>query len=483
MSGKEPNFVPITRIRVETALSRFPIHNLAKSSPITIDLQRTTEQGDTDLKWTVSHSARHGIPGPLAYKVDTLIVNRRIDSAPRPLPESISLGSLTEICQEMGRTDSGENRSHLRKALLQNAFAAITAKIKYRTKSGAERWTEIGYSRYSIVFTGETLPDGSQADAVYILLSTPYRELLNQVEVRPLDYDYLKELPPAAQRLYELLSFQIYGAIANGRPRAKMLYSDYCKFAPQARYPDYDHVKKQMHRLHKVHKDSGYIERVDYEKKVDTNGIEDWEMFYTPGPKAFAEYRAFTHRQARQQSSTESVNYSPTLRRGSTAEFKQASLDFSESESTLVEELNRRGVTLKKARDLIATSKTGQDIMAQIFHFDNLMVQDVRKTITNPTGFLISLIRDNVSVPGNPVTNSTSYKLDSSLDVAGPSHTQQVEAHEEYCDAQVNSYILEDMPESEYREAFSRLRKLNRAKFRSMTVEQLNVATRKSVAH
>ena len=64
------------------------------------------------------------------------------------------------------------------------------------------------------------------------MLNPSYRDLLNHVEVRPLDYDYLTRLPPGPQRFYELLSFQIYGALASGRSRAKMLYSEYCKYAP-----------------------------------------------------------------------------------------------------------------------------------------------------------------------------------------------------------------------------------------------------------
>ena len=31
----------------------------------------------------------------------------------------------------------------------------------------------------------------------------------------------------------KLLSFQVFGALASGRPRAKLLYSDYCTHAPQ----------------------------------------------------------------------------------------------------------------------------------------------------------------------------------------------------------------------------------------------------------
>ena len=35
-----------------------------------------------------------------------------------------------------------------------------------------------------------------RADAVYLVLSEPYREVLNHAPVRPLDYAYLKALTP-----------------------------------------------------------------------------------------------------------------------------------------------------------------------------------------------------------------------------------------------------------------------------------------------
>src|ERR1035441_358180 len=76
-----------------------------------------------------------------------------------------------------------------------------------------------------------------------------------------------------------------------------MLYSDYCKYAPQTRYFDFDHVKKQMYKVHVPHRESGYITKVEYQQTTDTQGLGDWEMFYTPGPKAFVEYQAFTNRQ------------------------------------------------------------------------------------------------------------------------------------------------------------------------------------------
>jgi hypothetical protein len=55
--------------------------------------------------------------------VDTLIVNRRIDKASRPVPEILKLGSLKEIGDELGLADSGKNRNDIRRALHQNAGA------------------------------------------------------------------------------------------------------------------------------------------------------------------------------------------------------------------------------------------------------------------------------------------------------------------------------------------------------------------------
>ena len=147
-------------------------------------------------------------------------------------------------------------------------------------------------TRYGVAFTGEKLPDGREADAVYIVLNDWYRDILDTAETRPLDYDYLKELPPAAQRLYELLSFKMYGAQKHERPRAKLLYSDFCKFAPQTRYPDFERVKKQMYKLHLPHKRSGYIAAVHFQETADDEGRTDWEMFYTPGLKARGEHTA-----------------------------------------------------------------------------------------------------------------------------------------------------------------------------------------------
>jgi hypothetical protein len=193
----------------------------------------------------------------------------------------------------------GSGHASVRKAFLQNAATFLTAKLRYTATDGTERTLEAGFTRYSVVFTGERLPDGTIADAVYLILNDPYWEVLNHAPFRPLDYHYLQTLPPAAQRCYEIISYKLFAALKYGHPEAKLLYSEYCTFAAQQRYTDYPHVKKQMYKVHKPHVASGYLKSVRYEATTDEDGGPDWVMTYIPGPKVHAEYAAFNRRPGR----------------------------------------------------------------------------------------------------------------------------------------------------------------------------------------
>src|SRR3982751_4474047 len=146
---KTPELMPLNVIRVETALSRYPVHRLAKQGTIAIEIREENEDGEVLIRWEVDHGKKHGQPGPLAYKVDTLIVNRRIEEASRPIPRIIKLGSLHDLCHELGISE-GRNRDNIKKSLYQNASAFITAKLRYRLADGSETSLEAGFSRYAV---------------------------------------------------------------------------------------------------------------------------------------------------------------------------------------------------------------------------------------------------------------------------------------------------------------------------------------------
>jgi len=277
----------LTALRTETALSRFPLHSLTKGKNTPIELTNHPSA----VLWRVDHNNHYGQPGALAYKLDTWVINRRIEESGQPIPKILRLGSLREIAAEIG---SPSNTNPVKQALLQNATASITAKITFKTTDKGQKDLEAVFQRYSIVFTGEKLPDGRAADAVYLILNDIYQTVLNSAIFRPLDYEYMKSLPPISQRFYEIVSYQVYAALKYGNPRAKLAYSEYCQLSTATRYPDFEHVKKQMYKILRPHVQSGYIAKIQYEATTDSQGNPDWIMYLTPGINANREYKSFT---------------------------------------------------------------------------------------------------------------------------------------------------------------------------------------------
>jgi hypothetical protein len=295
LDGDESLLAPLHTIRAETTLSKLPIHTLSKKGEVKIAIKKTDKNGSLELRWITKYG-QAGQPGPLAYKLDTLIINRRIDEERQrhaELPRTIALGSLYQICRELGKGTSGKDMNDLKKALEQNAFLGIDAFIKYEDRQGERRTLEARFHRYDVIMTGGELADGSKADCVYIILSDTYHKILTQSPTRPLDYDYLKTLSAGAQRFYEMLSFKVYRALMAQEPYARLLYSEYCLNAPQKRHQAQSKMETQMNALHQPHLAAGYITRVEFHKLQDEQGAPDWELRYEVGPRARAYHKVF----------------------------------------------------------------------------------------------------------------------------------------------------------------------------------------------
>jgi DNA-binding Xre family transcriptional regulator len=289
--SKKRNLISLTPIRVEKETLKFPIHTLSKKGDSKIDVKGIDQNGN-EFRWQVSPNLTYGHPGELAYKLDTIIINRRIEAARKEKSKIIKLGSLRAICRELGLNE-GKGTSDVKKALYQNAFAGIVAKLTYRGIDGREITVEKGFSRYTPVFVGQTLLDGRKADAVYIELNDSYMELLQTAHTRPLDYDYLRELPPTAQRFYELISPKIFAAIKHKLPHVKYLYSEFCLYSTLTRNFDRRSFKKQIDKILKPHKESGYIREAAYHETISPDGKPDWWLYLMPGEKAKLEYQQF----------------------------------------------------------------------------------------------------------------------------------------------------------------------------------------------
>src|SRR5262245_11572969 len=195
---------PLEVIRTENVMSKFPVHNLAKNGNISIKLTRTRPNGEIDYYWEVTPNPKYGEPNQLAYQIDTLIIAWRIYEYyenGEEIPEIIPIGSLYQICRELGMNpESGKNKKNVKRALGQNAGALIDSDISFRDRWGNERREAGTFTRYTLIHRNQRLKDGQIADQFYIILNRYYLNILNSARWRPLDFKYLKELKPGSQR-------------------------------------------------------------------------------------------------------------------------------------------------------------------------------------------------------------------------------------------------------------------------------------------
>ena len=442
-------FEPITRIGIETELSRYPVHNLAKKGAVNIQIVKHGPDGMLDLKWEVSYSDRYGQARQVAYKIDTIIINRKIDEAGRPIPKFIKIGTLTDMCKDLGLTPGGQNKNMVKKGILQNASAFITAKLKYRTKDGGERTLESGFTRYNVTFTGEKLPDGTEADSIYIVINEPYREVLNNAPIRPLNYTYLKSLAPSPQRFYEIISSRIYAAIKNKSPLARIAYSEFCTYSALTRHTDHENFRVQMAKVHRPHLQSGYITRVTYEPIENDSAEErlDWMMCYKPGPRAMAEHMNFSRRKGKE------IELEATaLDLGIAGEAAPPSTEppatAGDAEHPLEAELISRGVSPNKARTLLGALADGQRVVDQLEWADQLLESEPKR-FKNPAGFYVYVLGENVTPPPefeSSAQRAARVKAGKSNDADYSRLAQLRINYDEFCHARVEQFAKELSP-------------------------------------
>ena len=477
-------FSPLTITRAETALSKYPVHNLSKTDSIEIHIHRKGEAGDADIQWAVSPSREYGEPRQLAYKLDTLIVNRRIDDAGRPIPRIIRLGSLRDLCYDLDMSPGGDNFAGLRLALLQNASAFITAKLTYRGADGATKKFEAGFTRYSVVFTGDEMPNGYRADAVHIFLNEHYWKLLNKAQFRPLDYDYQKSLKPAAHRFYELVSFPVYGCLSRSQAEAKLLYSDYCLRAPQERYFDRARVQKQMYKIHKPHLDSEYIADIRYAKTLDADGAPDWEIHYIPGRRAKAHFAFFRTNVAENSSSIGltacEVAPAPVV---SIKSNQIKAKRVTKPSSIAAAALQDRGVAPATAAELSQGREDDPTLIDSLEWGDYLIGQARPGTFRNPAGFYIYLVREAIKPPRDFETTRQRAARQAEQAEEQERRLERFRldrAYEQYVDSETAKYVADKITESELANLQAQKKQVLRSQFNNMTSDQLDHLARQA---
>jgi hypothetical protein len=139
-----------------------------------------------------------------------------------------------------------------------------------------------------------------------------------------------------------------------------------------------------MYKLHAPHKKSGYITAVEFRETTDGAGQPDWEMFYTPGRRARAEFRVSMRkpRQVERRSARPELPPSPAV------EQKPVGAD------PLIEQLRELGVVESKARELVKERRAATEEQLAAFPY-----RETGQGRKNVAGWLIAAIENNYELP------------------------------------------------------------------------------------
>jgi hypothetical protein len=229
-----------------------------------------------------------------------------------------------------------------------------------------------------------------------------------------------------------------------------------------------------MSKIHKAHRESGYITKVQFQETEDAKGNRDWEMLYTPGPRAIAEFGVFTRRGiAPAVQNTDVQNAKPV----------QRSLDLASPPDQFEELLVARGISPKKARELLANLQPNQQLLDQVEYTDFIIRQAPAGRFHNPPGLYIRNIENNISLPPT-YERSRQRRLREEIENerdANYARTSRLEvAYEEYIQETVNG-LIGKMTDEEFDDLVAKQRKVLKGTYPQMLKEHLDDLARVSV--
>jgi hypothetical protein len=429
---EEGALAPGATYRTEINLLRYPWYVISRKNPTgTIAFNEKIRRPDgtvVEASWEVTSDAKLGLPNAWDADVRRLI-DEIMSAQPRPIENPICLGSIAEILDALGRKNTGPNNVAIKKSLRRLVSTTIHSSGSYYDKS-RKRWLEESFHILErVTFKGERLPNGAQADAVYVTVSRPYLDNFNANYTIPLDWAYQKRVLrlPTTKRMYELLN-QIFYRECRRRERAgervaaaevavECRYSRLAALAPLTPFHQLWAVRNQLDPSHGELIESEYILSPVTIEEVGSGRSHDFLITYMAGPRAIAEYvSAATGAAApaprelpppRTPAATRATHATRSKRAAKGRE--QASVKTGQwtkavESSAATGEVVERLVEFGLGRDVAESLEReyGDERVAR-----QLDAMPFRKRVVNPQGYLVRAIRADWGVPPEAAAAAT----------------------------------------------------------------------------
>lgn len=329
--------------------------------------------------------------------------------------------TTAELLHLLGLQDAGRNYQEVHDWLQRMTLTGIQSEgvIWFAER---QAWVSDTFHVFDRVLAyGSDMGDGRKADQNYVWLSEWQLENIANNYLIPIDLEAYRHLRTGiAKALVPLLQMWLYAT--RSVKQFEKRYEDLCTLLDIRPQVHLAHVRKQLEPAMAELQAGGYLASWAIEPTFDGRG---WKLVAEHGVKFFGDQQL---RQA----------VRPIEGRQPDGKQKEAAIDIG-AESSLLEELTRRGIGERQARALLRELAPGQDLRRQLVWIDSLLAQ-TQGRIRNPPGFCLTMLRDNVIVPRDfEIPGETTAEPVELEDWA--TRTCQEEEYREWREQQVKQHI------------------------------------------
>lgn len=304
---------------------------------------------------------------------------------------------------------------------------------------------------------GKELPDGSVADKNYVWFSDWQLQNINANHLLPIDLEAYRELKNhISKALVPLLQVWLYATRDDGIFEKR--YDELCQILNIRQYPYLSLISRTLAPSLDELAQFGYLADWRIERTSDD---EHYKILFYHGEKFHRDRQARLNRKRTpnrkdQYPGTDridgisSVRHRPQLRPPGL----ESTADGRTFDPQLIGEFTRRGITEKKAHELILNLKPGQDVVAQLEHTDYI-VKNAPIPMHNPSGFYIRLIESNTSIPDSFETSAKRKAREENEEKERRRHAEEdaqqllQSEYDDYCATETDRHIEEHPAEFE----------------------------------
>lgn len=363
----------------------------------TVRFSRMVDGERTDVSATIVPSALHGLP--ITADQDKFLALQECVRLQRRSGEGVTNPvsfSSAAILRTLGLCDSGRNHLEVSEWLdLMASTTIISEGAVYL--SGARCWARDRFRVFErAVSRGQRFEDGSVAERNYVWLSDWQLENINNRYLLPIDLNVYQDLRTHIARAL-VLHLQVWLYASQRTHVFEKRYTDVCQLLSLRAY---DHRSKIVEKLGPALEElatHGYLATWQIARTADER---TFKLVLRHGPLFSAD-----HSPSRQPGQATGVRASDAARAGNaavTADVHVAiKVDVAAEDARVaaLQALTERGVTTRKARQLLGGTAPAQDVLRQLEWGDFVIARAAAGTFWNAAGFYVALVRDNLEPP------------------------------------------------------------------------------------